>query len=534
MKKRVIALSIAAAMGGFAGTASAQNTDDLVISARSSGHILYTPYFSTQGGNATLINIVNTDEVNGKAVKIRFRGASNSDDVFDFQLFLSPGDVWAAGITQNASGLSQLTTIDKSCTLPASVNGSFITGRLNSKLTGDALANETREGYIEIFNMGDIVPTLPAQTTANALYTAIKHTTAGTAPCTTATLEGLARFDSKISLPTRGLMGNWTIINVPQTTTWTGDMTTIVAINSTSGLPGTGRQVYFPQTAAALSPSDVLSFTADPLFQGATPIVAGASYDLPDLSTPYATGGFGVNPQSQANLLSHAVASQNLAGEYLTDPGIVASTDWIVSIPTRRYYAAVDYSGTTPALVTNYDTFTNDSAIYFRRKGGRDGTNGNVVLRGFQACVTLSAVKFYNREEQTPQSSGIVISPGVPAPAPELCGEVSALSINAGGSVGPSPTIKASVARANIDLPSGFRDGWGLVSVPNNFTVASGLFPLAPGNYNLGLPNITAQFVRAVNGAASPGVSGTYAARWSARTLNSGNDPFVTSVPIAQ
>ena len=80
-----------------------------------------------------MFNITNSDTVNGKAVKVRFRGASNSDDVFDFQLYLSPGDVWAANIAKGPNGVAALTTIDKSCTLPAGVgtggaNSDFVDG----------------------------------------------------------------------------------------------------------------------------------------------------------------------------------------------------------------------------------------------------------------------------------------------------------------------------------------------------------------------------------------------------------------------
>ena len=184
MKKSLIALSVAAALGGVAGTASAQTTaTELVFNQSGVGHILIVPYFSTQSGNATLLNIVNTDTVNGKAVKIRFRGASNSDDVFDFQLFLSPADVWTANISKGASGLSRLTTDDKSCTLPANVNQDFITSRLNTvDLSGDALANETREGYVEILTMGDI----PSVSGTTSVYFATKHNAAGVAPCTAA------------------------------------------------------------------------------------------------------------------------------------------------------------------------------------------------------------------------------------------------------------------------------------------------------------------------------------------------------------
>ncbi|MFO1212060.1 MAG: hypothetical protein U1E74_05750 [Paenacidovorax caeni] len=42
------------------------------------GHILTVPYFA-QGTNKTLLNIVNTDTVNGKAVKLRYRAPPTPD-----------------------------------------------------------------------------------------------------------------------------------------------------------------------------------------------------------------------------------------------------------------------------------------------------------------------------------------------------------------------------------------------------------------------------------------------------------------------
>ena len=158
MRKNILSLSIAAMVGGLglAGGAIAAPATTLKVTPEGIGHILVVPYFTAQDGNATLLNIVNTDETNGKAVKVRFRGASNSDDVFDFTLFLSPGDVWAAEVSQNPStGLARLSTPDNSCTLPTQVNRDFITARVNPKAN---LANETREGYIEILNMADVVP----------------------------------------------------------------------------------------------------------------------------------------------------------------------------------------------------------------------------------------------------------------------------------------------------------------------------------------------------------------------------------------
>ena len=108
MKKNLLSLSIAALIGGLgvagvanagvaqlgtgaaapaataAGLANLTNATALGISPAGIGHILMVPYFTAQNGNATLLSVVNTDTVNGKAVKVRFRGAANSDDLLDF------------------------------------------------------------------------------------------------------------------------------------------------------------------------------------------------------------------------------------------------------------------------------------------------------------------------------------------------------------------------------------------------------------------------------------------------------------------
>ncbi len=317
------------------------------------GHQLIIPYYNVQSGNATLINLTNTDTFNGKAVKVRFRGASNSDDVFDFQVYMSPGDVWTATITRGADGLAVLKTTDKSCTIPANVSDvPFKTQRLNPRLTGDTLAAETREGYVEIFNMADIPPraitpadgSLLVPNAPNALFTTIKHV-AGVAPCFTTTAGAAALNATAVDpatiaaartlgfrAPTGTLFANWTIINVPKSGAASGEAVALLATLAGAAPdfanPGAGRIVFYPQTDNAIpvgvGHASVNSATADPSLRTlpraaandfgvsatgintsavpyapapgvapALPIIAALSFDLPDLSTPY-TGTLGL------------------------------------------------------------------------------------------------------------------------------------------------------------------------------------------------------------------------------------------------
>jgi hypothetical protein len=469
------------------------------------GHILYVPYFSTQEGNVTAVNVVNTDTVNGKVLKVRFRGASNSDDVYDFQVFLSPGDVWTAGISQGSDGRSRLDTADKSCTLPASVNGAFIASRTPSA-GGNA---ETREGYIEILTMADIVRG-DADTDQRALYTATKHVK-GVAPCTSSVLTALTHENAGdyMAPPTTGIMANWTIINVSRIVAYSGDAAAIEARASVDGEPVAGRIVYWDQRPTPLTPTQANANTADPLLRGASPVLAGARYDLPDLSTPYLTDVPNC-PFCQSRLLSDAITATEIAGEFYSEASVGAQTDWVVSFPTRRYFAAVRYTGTSaPAIVRNA---TSDGNIYFTADNTELGNSANGG-KAYQICTRLgtNAVAFYDREETPTIVDDIVISPGTPTQL-SICGEVSVVGVN-NASAANSATF-GSVARSNV--ANGFTQGWGSLTVPQG----------GNGYYN-GLPMLARQFTRVNNTQTNV----FYGLSYEARVLIPGTPPPFSPAP---
>ena len=468
MKKRIIALSVAAAVGGLAGSAMAQSTPPsnvLEFNPAGVGHIQYIPYFTTQAGNVTAINIVNTDTVNGKVLKIRFRGASNSDDVYDFQVFMSPADVWTAGISQGGDGRSRLDTADTSCTLPVNVNGAFITGRISSK-GGVA---ETREGYVEILTMADIVDENTFE--RDTLFDTVKHD-AGVPECDFDVLKELTQENaySYMTYPTTGLFANWTIINVDKIFAYSGEAAAIEARDTAGGNPGYGNLVYWDQRSQSLTPAQAAPYTADPLIVGG--LIAAARYDLPDLSTPYVYNS--TCPNCQARELSDAIAASEVAAEFYSEATLGGQTDWVISFPTRRYFAAVQY-GTTDKAIYN----TTAENIYFTSADMELGSAANGG-KAYQLCSKLGAgaVAFYDREETPTESDDIVISPGTPLTL-SVCGEVAVLGIN-NESAADSATF-GSVARANVD--NGFTEGWGSITTPKSD----------------GLPMLLRQFTRVNN-----------------------------------
>lgn len=562
MKKNVLALSIAAMIGGlgFAGAASAAvlpggagltaaTATELVLSEGGVGHMLLVPYYNVQNGNMTVLHVVNTDTVNGKAVKVRFRGAANSDDVMDFQVYMSPGDVWTAAVTADpATGVAQVQSADATCTIPALGNNTpqlFTTGRLDSisapYKTDTVKANGTREGYVEIFNMADIpAPVAPA--TASDLYTLVKHVNQ-VAPCSTTTgaaelwaIAGqnytaeadaaAAGFDT----PTGGLMGDWYIINVPETTTFSGAATAVVA-ESAPGVSGRGNFVHFPQIDTAVGSPAIDAFTADPLLRSAPEDVAGATYagpalaagfyDLPDMSTPY-TSGNTTDPLIQAAKLTSALAVTSVTNQYANDESISAKTDWVFSMPTRRYSVAANYEAVT---ATAGATDTNVEYRLFSNLGGlvnaaqprtaQDewffAANTPIATDGSgNICVIADGQRFWDREETTAGSTtpGPVFSPRVPGRVANvaLCGETSVLVFKDTG----NSVLAASVARSTMTNGT-YTNGWGVVQTGNAIP--------APGTNvtQQGLPLMGASFIKLTNPQAAPGLSGTYGITWPHR-----------------
>jgi len=557
MKKNVLALSIAAMIGGlgFAGAASAgvlgtvktaADANNLVLSEGGVGHMLLVPYYNVQNGNMTVLHVVNTDTVNGKAVKVRFRGAANSDDVMDFQVYMSPGDVWTAAVTADpATGVAQVQSADATCTIPALGNNTpqlFTTGRLDSLAApykSDAVkANGTREGYVEIFNMADI----PENTAVDSLYDLIKHKNQ-VAPCSSeagaAKLWALAGKNYTVAgdaatagfdTPTGGLMGDWYIINVPETTTFSGAATAVVA-ESAPGVSGRGNFVHFPQIQTEVDASVINGFTADPLLRTdsqqvdgtpfAGPALVAGFYDLPDMSTPY-TAGNTTDPKTQAALLTSALAVTSVTNQYANDESISAKTDWVFSMPTRRYSVAANYEAVTAtAGVTDtnnaYRLFSNlgDGVDAAAARAGQDewffADNTPLATDGSgNICVIADGQRFWDREETTAGRStpGPVFSPRVPGRTPNvsLCGETSVLVFKDTG----NSVLAASVARSTMTSGT-YTNGWGVVRTAN--PVAS--VPVTGGQQ--GLPLMGASFIKLTNPEAAPGLSGTYGITWPHR-----------------
>src|SRR5690348_7371411 len=118
-KRKALASAVLGTLG-IAGTAHAIYQDPNGL-----GQALIYPYYTVNSdpdGNPfwTLFSVVNTT-TDVKVVKVRFREGKASAEVLDFNLYLSPNDVWTGAVipaSADASSPAHLVTADLSCTNP--------------------------------------------------------------------------------------------------------------------------------------------------------------------------------------------------------------------------------------------------------------------------------------------------------------------------------------------------------------------------------------------------------------------------------
>src|SRR6202171_577341 len=140
-----------AGLGALGATGAAQAVN---VNPDGLGQVLIYPYYTTQGTNApynSLLSVVNSTN-SGKVVKVRFLEGKNSFEVLDFNLWLSPKDVWTTAIIPMGAGAGIITSALSCTTPPIPAAGQPFT---NVKFVEDGAfagtgLDRTKEGYVEI------------------------------------------------------------------------------------------------------------------------------------------------------------------------------------------------------------------------------------------------------------------------------------------------------------------------------------------------------------------------------------------------
>ena len=344
MKKNILSLAVAASAAGMTSLATAQ----MYVNTEHTGEALIFPFYSAQNGNDTLISIANTTAAT-KAVKVRIIESQESEEVLDFNLYMSPQDHFSFAITADGDG-AKLVTADTSCTVPAITGGEqaftdlllleAAAGDDPAQVLGDAASRE-QIGYIEVIEMGQVVDV--------DLVTAITHVDGVPADCSVVVdawsivddVEGAWYADANgeevgvdgsadANIGTTGMGAAWnggglygvaTVINVAEGTAFGYDA---VAIENLVDDENTGSVLHYaPGDTRPDFTDTAISTTASVAIDGE--LVTYTNNDVLANSTPY-------------NTVSAVLMSDSISNDYVVDPAINALTDWIVTMPTKSHY----------------------------------------------------------------------------------------------------------------------------------------------------------------------------------------------------
>ncbi len=458
MKKHRLSLGLLSAL---IGTLAAVDTASAVhLSNNGIGQALVYPYYTVNAQQQTLLSVVNTGS-SAKAVKVRFREGYNGRAVLDFNLFLSPYDVWTATIfalsddSPNRGDGAAILTRDRSCTAPlfseegttTSGGTAYVAFRDLAYLTpndgGPYTIDRTREGHFEIIAMADL---------SGALAAAVTHTGPTQVPANCAAVRNLVAGQAGINPPSSGLFGSAGIINVPAGTYFGYDADALERFTATALYSNTA-QTGYPDLGAVNDGAGALASQATALVvtpEGAT------------LST-YP----GADPRSRRiDAVSAVFAADSVYNEYQTAAALAANTDWVFTFPTKASYVDEQLIGLQLAI----PPFTR---IY----------NGSTA--GGPSCITF-AQKIFDREERTTTGSPIGFPGAPPLPPPTLCRQINIMSFL---DVSVAPTRSGALGSRLVTniRPVVGAAGWLRVDL-NAAIEPHALLPASNGNVFRGLP----------------------------------------------
>jgi len=493
MKKNLISIAVAASVVGVASSAMA--ADYQYVNPEKTGEVILFPFYNADNGNATNMHIVNTTGT-AKAVKIRFVEYKNSDEVLDFNLYLSKYDHFAFGVIKNPNGDgAAVITADNSCTVPAlgGPNGDF-SGTATEQADGsvvriqpfvnyqyaqskdvDSSIQRTLTGHVEVIEMGVLnnyaAPGATKDEAAKTAYAAFATHGANGVPANCAGLVkawtgagvwGATSVHAGLTAPTGGLYGLAYHINVEAAASFGFEPTAIDNFYN---------DVVVGEVSLHTDPGNL----APSLNDGDTNALIHAGEGVYTQ-----TGDFALNVQAT----SAALATASLSNDVMINPGLGGQTDWVVSFPTKRFH--VDLAG--QGITAVRPPFTEDADD----TGAWEGAvkDGSTFVEN-PACEVVGIVQ-YDREEKT-FVPDLGFSPKPKGQSLSICNEVAVIAHGTGAE------SAMSVETGLSTLPFSYAEGWQKISFPTQSATTPN------GATVSGLPAVGFAAYKVNNGAMSYG-----------------------------
>jgi hypothetical protein len=447
-----LAASMAVVLGasGAATTALAVNLSDNGL-----GEVGLVPYYTVRNNIDTNISVVNTSNEYVVAFKIRFREGDNSRDARDFNVFLSPNDVWTATVTRLPDGdddptndVPVLLTSDTSCTAPilqpvAEAGGrpgiTFTAGAYDGSGTtlfpadgGITTIERAQEGHIEIIEMGVADPDDsllaswavhgPTQNCAGIqnVYEGVRSVP-NSAVCDEegrgSPVTDNEAFKAEYCEPLNVLKVAANLIRVDAGVAGGMPITTLANFYN----PGL---VELPNLPAA---DDLMEqpFSRLPDLNSARPALSAQITEAGPL-----VAGF-LGDTAGADAVSSLFMATDVINEYAIGGAGLAQFAWVVNFPTKHHYV---------------DTFESEEFRPFEQFFQPNGVS----------CVKVDFV-YWDREEnfEIPESPDLPPSPLpiVPIPESSICQETQTLNFG-------DSTLLGSRNNYEVPLIDGFESGW--------------------------------------------------------------------------
>jgi hypothetical protein len=152
-----------------------------------------------------------------------------------------------------------------------------------------------------------------------------------------------------------------------------------------------------------------------------------------------------------ANAVASVYMHSGVMNEYILDAATGSNTDWVVTQPLKNRYV------TNLAAISPY----------------------TATLTAGGACETVS-FSYFNREEQGAAASGNDFSPPPPSgPANSICWESNVLSLRstagASSTLGTASGVLGSVNNTNINITTGYQNGWAIMNFTGTNAAGTGL-----------------------------------------------------------
>jgi hypothetical protein len=477
-----LAAAVAAASAGFSSVATAQTSagNDL-------GDLALIPYYSVRDGYVTGVHITNTSNLT-QVVKVRMRRGVDSMDALDFNLVLSPKDVWTGFITEEGEDIVFNTT-DNSCTAPEATDGKFVMPTFAGSYREGA-----EEGYIEIIGMGSASPSQPISVSAehdsdgvpaNCDYVRDNFFADGVSGTTVGAIDGLT--SAQRSNPD----GASIVDNVYGDT---GDVLKVSFFlrdsaggvefgNSATHIAGFLTQPAITNQQRGLFSGDLLGF------------------DYPDLN-----GGIPVvGERGRFVNLRTNLGTASVINDWSANTDLNVGTDWVITFPGQ--YTMLDLPHYFASLAT---AGAEDEDDRIPCNGGSPlaagsftGVDGACDHRDIPAIASFDV---YDREEQQkaqPQG-GLVVSPALPGEVvqTELPYEVNVVQW------GPDAVLGSENSDITVEVPdSAF--GWAELMVTSNAATTQAVCQATADNSGVNIGEGTDAIIAAVTayGCSAAGVN---------------------------